>query len=281
VRVYDTSYSRPAASLLQPGDGVILYSSRTLAKVPSPEECDAYRARGVTVRFVFEDSRGRATGTYAQGYSDGVLSHDMARLRGLEPGGVHYVACDVGNPISLEYARGFQAGLSSLFVPGLYAGDRNLEVVRTHLAWSHLWQASALSWSDHWDSELHRGNYRYANLWQSLAASPVPGTDVNIVNPNNPDWSGADMPFTTDDAATLFNANVVNPDGGIGQPFDQRLCETEKAAKDALVIGKSNATAIAALQKTLDAILASTDPANHLTGTFTITGEGTVTGTAQ
>src|SRR5690349_14226871 len=59
------------ASQLQPGDGLILYVSRTTSKMPTTAELQNYRDKGVIVRRVFEDSATRAaTGTYADGLAD-------------------------------------------------------------------------------------------------------------------------------------------------------------------------------------------------------------------
>jgi len=193
VSVYDTSSNRPAPGMLNPGDGVIVYCSRTPSKVPSVNECDAYRARGVSVGFVFEDQADRAaTGTYDDGFNDAQLSRGMAHNRGHLIGKPIYFACDTGLTISLRYYTGFHDGLVNEFHPGVYAGDRNLEIVRAEGA-HYLWQAASSSWSNHWDSVNHHGNYPYAQLWQSVLASPVPGTDRDIVNPNNSDWNGDDM----------------------------------------------------------------------------------------
>lgn len=213
MNVYDTSSDRPLPSELQPGDGVIVYSSNNPGKVPSASECTAYRAHGVNVGFVFEDQSGRAIGgTFAEGWADGDLSLAMAKARGHKQGKPHYVACDQGSTISLDYARGFQAGLTAYYLPGLYAGDRNLELVRTRLGWSKLWQAGASSWSDHWDSDRHHGNYTYANLWQSVLASQVPGTDLNVINLANPDWNGTDMLNATDPVIIGINIKLNNLD---------------------------------------------------------------------
>lgn len=182
MAVYDASWQRPAPSLLKPGDGLILYCSRTLTKTPTTAQCDAYRARGVQVGFVFEDSADRAAVQgFAAGVSDGALALTQAKAKGHPRGWTVYFACDVVSPLNLEYARGFKDGLTAYYIPGLYAGDRNLERARVGLGYTQLWQASAASWSDHWGPD-HHGTYEYAALWQSAGASPVPGTDLNIVN---------------------------------------------------------------------------------------------------
>jgi hypothetical protein len=209
MAVYDASWQRPSPSLLKPGDGLILYCSRTLSKTPSADQCDAYRARDVQVGFVFEDSADRAAVQgFAAGVSDGALALTQARSKGHPKGWTVYFACDVVSPLNLEYARGFRDGLTAYYVPGLYAGDRNLERARAGLGYTQLWQASASSWSDHWGPN-HHGTYQYAALWQSAGSSPVPGTDLNIVN--RAGWNhpligtpqdtittpeGDDMPFT-------------------------------------------------------------------------------------
>jgi hypothetical protein len=182
MAVYDASWQRPSPSLLKPGDGLILYCSRTLNKTPSTSQCDAYRARSVSVGFVFEDSADRAAVQgFAAGVSDGALALTQAKAKGHPRGWTVYFACDVTSPLNLEYARGFRDGLTAYYVPGLYAGDRNLERARVGLGYQQLWQASAASWSDHWGPD-HHGTYTHAALWQSAAASPVPGTDLNVVN---------------------------------------------------------------------------------------------------
>jgi hypothetical protein len=182
MAVYDASWARPAPSLLKPGDGIILYCSRTLTKTPTIAQCDAYRTQGVQVGFVFEDSADRAAVQgFAAGVSDGALALTQARSKGHPRGWTVYFACDVVSPLNLEYARGFRDGLTSYYQPGLYAGDRNLERARVGVGYKQLWQASAASWSDHWGPN-HHGTYQYAALWQSTLASPVAGTDLNIVN---------------------------------------------------------------------------------------------------
>jgi len=182
MAVYDASWQRPAPSLLKPGDGLILYCSRTASKTPTTAQCDAYRAHSVQVGFVFEDSADRAAVQgFAAGVSDGALALTQARSKGHPKGWTVYFACDVVSPLNLEYARGFRDGLTTYYVPGLYAGDRNLERARAGLGYTQLWQASASSWSDHWGPN-HHGTYTHAALWQSTTASPVPGTDLNIVN---------------------------------------------------------------------------------------------------
>jgi len=183
AKVYDASWHRPAPALLQPGDGIILYASRTEAKCPTAAECAAYRARGVIVRFVFEDSATRAAiGNYADGKADGALTLGQVKAKGGQRGDVVYFAADSNALMSLEYARGFRDGLTSFFMAGPYAGDRNLERARVSLGMTKLWQASAGSWSDHWNPAAHHGAYEHAVLYQVVGASPVPGTDLNVIN---------------------------------------------------------------------------------------------------
>lgn len=194
-RVFDASWQRPDPSLLQPGDGIILYCSRDATKCPTRAEVDAYRQRGVIVRRVFEDVSGRAmTGSYTDGRADGQLTEQMMKDDGHAAGEVGYFAADTGGVMSLDYTRGFRDGLTSFFVPGCYAGDRNLERARS-IGITKLWQASAGSWSDHWTEPDdgnplmgHYGAYAYAVLYQVVGQSPVPGTDLNVIN--DPGWAG-------------------------------------------------------------------------------------------
>lgn len=192
--VYDSSWERPAPSLLRPDDGIILYVSRDDSKCPSATECAAYRNRGVIVRFVFEDAAGRAaSGTYADGYADGQLALDQVATKGGHAGDAVYFAADSAAALSLAYGRGFVAGLTDHFEPGTYGGDRNLERARTQLGIRQLWQASAKSWSDHWhdptdDDPRSYGAYPYASLYQVVGHSSVPGTDLNLIN--HPAWAG-------------------------------------------------------------------------------------------
>ena len=240
MAVYDASWARPAPSQLKPGDGLILYCSRTLNKTPSTSQCDAYRARSVSVGFVFEDSADRAAVQgFAAGVSDGALALTQAKAKGHPRGWTVYFACDVTSPLNLEYARGFRDGLTAYYVPGLYAGDRNLERARVGLGYGQLWQASAASWSDHWGPN-HHGTYPYAALWQSTTASPVPGTDLNIVNRagwNHPligtpqdtiegdDMSFTDWPQADQDALVkaVWAAGVKNDTTGIVMSAGDRL----------------------------------------------------------
>src|SRR6266705_1458849 len=151
MRVFDTSSDRPLPSELRPGDGIIVYASRTASKCASSAECDNYRKRGIIVGWVFEDQTGRAvTGSFTDGVNDGALSLAMGKHRGMKEGEVHYVASDTSGETSISYARGFAVGLTAYTIPGLYAGDRNLERIRTNLRWSKFWQAGASSWSNNW-----------------------------------------------------------------------------------------------------------------------------------
>lgn len=197
AKVYDASWARPAPSLLQPGDGIILYASRTEGKCPTAAECAAYRARGVIVRFVFEDSAGRAAAKgHAEGVADGALTLAQAKAKGAQRGDVAYFAADSNDPLNLDYARGFRSGLTSFLEPGCYGGDRNLERARS-VSYVKLWQASAGSWSDHWNPAAHHGAYEHAVLYQVVGASPVPGTDLNVIN--DPAWHTAVGATTPED----------------------------------------------------------------------------------
>ena len=213
MSIYDASYQRPAPTLLRPGDGIILYCSRTAAKTPSSAECGAYRNRGVTVSFVFEDSADRAAiSGYATGKSDGAFSAGMARANGHPRSWTLWFACDTYTALNLDYARGFRDGLAGYYEPGIYAGDRNLERARTQLGYTKFWQAGASSWSDHWhypdlppgDTRSY-GTYPYAQLAQVAGNSPIPGTDLDIARA--PHWYGP----TTDwfDMATQADLQAV------------------------------------------------------------------------
>jgi hypothetical protein len=193
MAVYDTSYTRPAPTLLKPGDGIILYCSRTPEKVPSVAEVDAYRAYGITVGFVFEDSADRAATTgYNTGKSDGQLAAQQAQAKDHPKNAPIYFACDVIDPVNLDYCRGFKDGLAGYYEPRLYAGDRNLERARAGIGLRLGWQASAGSWSDNFYRSGQtggHGTYPGASLYQVIGTSTVPGTDINLVN--NPAWNGA------------------------------------------------------------------------------------------
>jgi hypothetical protein len=303
MAVYDASWQRPSPSLLKPGDGLILYCSRTLSKTPSADQCDAYRARDVQVGFVFEDSADRAAVQgFAAGVSDGALALTQARSKGHPKGWTVYFACDVVSPLNLEYARGFRDGLTAYYEPGLYAGDRNLERARVGLGYTQLWQASASSWSDHWGPN-HHGTYQYAALWQSAGSSPVPGTDLNVVN--RAGWNhpligtpqdtvttpeGDDMPFTDwpqadQDALAdaVWKRGVTNPASGLVQAAGVRLVgaqaqdDLDKAVAAVLAQAKANGTgisglatglagAVADLQTALAAVQAAIDALEPGTG---------------
>jgi hypothetical protein len=225
ARVYDASYERPSPSLLPRGDGIILYASRNASKRPTATECAAYRDRGVIVRFVFEDGPDRAaTGGYADGHSDGQLTYSQVRAKGGEQDDAVYFACDTSARLSLNYARGFRDGLTSFFVAGLYAGDRNLELARANLGTTKLWQSNAKSWSNNWNDAAHHGSYRYASLYQVAAQSPIPGTDLNVINQSG--WAGGDDDMTPDQNYKLnelfkrldnLDTMAFNVNGGGGQ----------------------------------------------------------------
>lgn len=229
MHVYDSSYQRPKPSLLQPGDGIILYCSRTPEKVPTVAEVDAYRAAGVSVGFVFEDSADRAaTNGYAAGVSDGGLAAQQARAKGHPKGKPVYFACDVIDPVNLNYCGGFRYGLGGYYEPRLYAGDRNLrraETIGLHLGW----QASAGSWSDnfyHSGDPGGHGTYEGAALWQVVGTSTIPGTDINIVN--NPAWNGDDVtPADIQAIADAVWARGLTFPGGLTIPAGQRLAEVD------------------------------------------------------
>ncbi len=90
---------------------------------------------------------------------------------------------------------------------------------------------------------------------------------------------GADMALTSADAQTLFDAEVTNPDGGVRQPFAQRLTETETAAKAAASGVARLSAAQAAQQQALDEIKTLLSQLTvPVAGTFTIQGQGTVGG---
>jgi len=237
MAVYDASWQRPPPSKLKPGDGIILYVSRTASKCPTIAECDAYRARGVTVRFVFEDSADQAaTAGYAAGKTDGAFTLAQVKAKGGQAGDAVYFACDTYATINIDYARGFGDGLTTFFEPRLYAGDRNLELVRTHLGMTLGWQASAASWSDHWHypttAEMWSlGTYPYASLYQSPGASPIPGTDLNIVN--NPAWTGGNGdPVTQDEidqiaAAAAYAVWHTKMQGSLTAPYQADVLLTD------------------------------------------------------
>lgn len=194
ANVYDTSFQRPAPSALDPGDGVILYVSHdpSNTKIPSPAECVAYRKANHSVGFVYEWYAERAaegvmgpdrrTG-YDAGYADGLAAVGQAIDRGHHLGKPIYVAHDTGLPVSVDYLRGWEDSAGAHFLPGLYAGDRNLEIARDR-GWHYLWQASAKSWSNHWDDTHNHGAYVYATLVQELSTT-IPGTDRNIIIDEN------------------------------------------------------------------------------------------------
>ena len=193
ARVYDTSFKpRPTPDAFKPGDGVIVYCSRDPDKVPDVSEVDAYRKRGLSVGFVFEDSADRAATTgYAAGKSDGALFAQQAQARDHAKGKPAYFACDVIDPVNLDYCKGFRDGLAGYYEPRLYAGDRNLERARAGLGLRLGWQASAGSWSDNFYRSGQvggHGTYPGASLYQVVGTSTIPGTDINIVN--NPAWNG-------------------------------------------------------------------------------------------
>ena len=235
MAVYDASWQRPAPSKLKPGDGIILYASRTDAKCPTIAECDAYRARGVKVRFVFEDAADRAASTgYAAGKADGALTSQQVKVKGGQAGDAVYFACDTYKTIRLDYATGFRDGLTTFFEPRLYAGDRNLELVRVQLGMTLGWQAAAGSWSDHFYKPGQvggHGTYPYASLWQVIGTSAIPDTDINIVN--NPAWVGGNGDnMTPEEVQTIADAvwgrALTPPGGGLSIAAGDRLAETDR-----------------------------------------------------
>lgn len=183
--VYDTSFHRPAPSKLPAGAGVIVYCSRDGAKVPSVDEVAAYRRAAHPVGFVFEDQAERAVvNNYATGLGDARLAASQAAARGHEYGKPIYCACDTGFEISIPYLQGWIDGLHPHYIPGLYAGDRNLEIALQYGV-RRLWQAGAGSWSDHYNS-AHGIYYGRADLVQ-LLDTDISGTDRNLVV--NPAWN--------------------------------------------------------------------------------------------
>lgn len=193
-------------SVLQPGDGIILYASRTTSKCPTIAEVAAYREAGVddTLGFVFEDSATRAsTGTHADGLADGQLTLSMLKARGHAKGKPAYYACDTSEPLSLDYAKGFADGLAGYYEPRLYAGDFNLAKAAA-IGQRNGWQAGAASWSEYWDFGASHGAYGGASLYQVAGTSPIPGTDLNVIH--TPDWNG---PSTQEDDMTPEQAQML------------------------------------------------------------------------
>jgi len=265
-KVYDASWQRPAPTKLAPGDGIILYASRTGSKCPSAAECAAYRARGVVVRFVFEDSATRAAdGGYADGHADGALTLAQAAAKGGQRGDVAYFACDTNSPLHLEYARGFRDGLAGYFTAGLYAGDRNLERARVGLGITKLWQAGAASWSDHWNYDAHHGSYAHASLYQVVTSSPIPGTDLNVIN--DPGWAGltgTNLDILEDDLPTakeIAEAVVAEPientlvEGGLSEPLGTRVLKAQAYANAAQTAARQAVATAAATQELVAQII--------------------------
>lgn len=118
---------------------------QTSGKIPSIDEVNNYRNAGVEVGFVYEWYETRATEDYASGYTDGQIALSQFRARNHAEGKVAFAACDTVNRISGSYIQGYRDGLSGYYKPGIYAGADNLRIAEMY-GINYFWEAKSESW---------------------------------------------------------------------------------------------------------------------------------------
>jgi hypothetical protein len=251
-KLLDYSQARPPLTTVRAHGyaGVYRYvcSDRAEAGLPgkrlTPRERDQILAAGLDIGLHGEDDARAALGGYNRGLAQGrqwaEYAHDvLAAPKGMTiVAAIDYDTLGIYPNVVQDYLGGVRDGLQGQYQLGVYGSvyvvtgalqdERDLVGVQTS-AWSH----GLLS--------------AFAHVYQH-GGSEFAGTDYNdVLRIPHGTWLqtlGADMPLTSDDAKTLFNAGVTNPASGATQPFDQRLCETEAAAKDALAMATATHDAV-------------------------------------
>jgi hypothetical protein len=262
-KLLDYSQARPPLTTVRAHGyaGVYRYvcSDRAEAGLPgkrlTPRERDQILAAGLDIGLHGEDDARAALGGYNRGLAQGRQWAEYAHDVLAAPKGMTIVAAIDYNTLSTyplvvqEYLGGIDDGMQHEYLTGVYG---SIYVVDGALRADHAMHGvQTIAWSHGKISQL-------ADVYQH-GGSEFAGTDYNdVLRIPHGTWLqtlGADMPLTSDDAKTLFNAGVTNPASGATQPFDQRLCETEAAAKDALAMATAThdavlqlATAVAQLQ---------------------------------
>lgn len=103
--------------------------------------------------------------------------------------------------------------------------------------------------------------------------------DPSLLTPNG----GTDMALTSTDLDAMFAHQVANPKTGLTESYAQRVCDTQTDAAAAHAAA-SQAAALAAglkaeldqVKEELDALKAAGGAGGAVSGTFTLTGSGTV-----
>jgi hypothetical protein len=136
-----------------------------------------------------------------------------------------------------------------------------------------------------WKQDMHTAGYSMAFVytvkrqggdwiadWTNTRPTSIPTGKIGVQYGGNlagfdydvfaDELIGEAMALTKDDAAVIFDSNMVNPATGVAQPFDQRITEIESAVKN-------TASDVAVIKELLTNLPA-------IAGVFTIQGSGTV-----